>query len=78
MGSWGCSGKIGWCEFGKAYSDSLVWEVSCEKPRQVCAREESSKFASEASKMEGCRRVPQEVDLRCTVTQMRLDRKSVV
>lgn len=31
---------------GRITFDSLAWEVSCEKPRQVCAREESSNFAS--------------------------------
>lgn len=31
------------------------------RSRQVCAREESSRFASEEAKMDGCRRVPQEV-----------------
>lgn len=46
---------------GRITFDSLAWEVSCEKPRQVCAREESSNFASEEAKMDGCRRVPQEV-----------------
>lgn len=41
VGAWGLTWRWAWSEFGKDYSDSLVWEESCEKLRQMCAREES-------------------------------------
>lgn len=72
-GSEGRGGReIGWSEFGKDYSDSLVWEVSCGKPRQVCAREESYCSSLRKQRWLAVERVDQKVDLRCAVSQMRL------
>lgn len=73
MGSGGRGGmEIGWSEFGKDYSDSLMWEVSCGKARQVCAREESYCSSLRKQRWLAVEGVDQEVAPRCTVSQMRL------